>query len=106
MVKTSNTLSGHARNHSKKAAAERIAKRVKGVVKPRVNAADVKEKIDAALRRNAEIDARKISVDINDGSVTLRGTVRSFVEREDAVSAAWAAPGVRKVIDELTVRAA
>jgi len=80
--------------------------RVKGVVKPRVNAADVKEKIDAALRRNAEIDARKISVDISDGSVTLRGTVRSLAEREDAVSAAWTAPGVRKVIDELTVHAA
>jgi osmotically-inducible protein OsmY len=76
------------------------------VVKPRVNAADVKEKIEAALRRNAEIDARKISVDTSHGSVTLRGTVRSFVEREDAVSAAWAAPGVRKVIDELRVRAA
>jgi osmotically-inducible protein OsmY len=73
---------------------------------PKVKAADVKDKIEAALRRNAEIDAKKISVETSDGRVTLRGNVRSWVEREDAVSAAWAAPGVRKVVDELKVRAA
>jgi Predicted periplasmic or secreted lipoprotein len=73
---------------------------------PKVKAADVKDKIEAALRRNAEIDSKKISVETTDGRVTLRGSVRSWVEREDAVSAAWAAPGVRKVVDELKVRAA
>lgn len=73
---------------------------------PKVKAADVKDKIEAALRRNAEIDSKKISVETSDGRVTLRGSVRSWVEREDAVSAAWAAPGVRKVVDELKVRAA
>jgi osmotically-inducible protein OsmY len=73
---------------------------------PKVKAADVKDKIEAALRRNAEIDAKKISVETSDGRVTLRGNVRSWVEREDAVNAAWAAPGVRKVVDELKVRAA
>ncbi len=76
------------------------------IVTPKANAADVKGKIEAALRRNAEVDAAKISVETSDGRVTLRGTVRSFIEREDAVSAAWAAPGVRKVIDELRVRTA
>lgn len=73
---------------------------------PKVKAADVKDKIEAALRRSAEIDSKKISVETTDGRVTLRGSVRSWVEREDAVSAAWAAPGVRKVVDELRVRAA
>jgi osmotically-inducible protein OsmY len=73
---------------------------------PKVKAADVKDKIEAALRRNAEIDSKKISVETSDGRVTLRGSIRSWVEREDAVSAAWAAPGVRKVVDELKVRAA
>jgi osmotically-inducible protein OsmY len=73
---------------------------------PKVKAADVKDKIEAALRRSAEIDSKKISVETSDGRVTLRGSVRSWVEREDAVSAAWAAPGVRKVVDELKVRAA
>ncbi|MGZ5493560.1 MAG: BON domain-containing protein [Thermoanaerobaculia bacterium] len=73
---------------------------------PKVKAADVKDKIEAALRRSAEIDSKKISVETTDGRVTLRGSVRSWVEREDAVSAAWAAPGVRKVVDELKVRAA
>ena len=73
---------------------------------PKVKAGDVKDKIEAALRRSAEIDSKKISVETTDGRVTLRGSVRSWVEREDAVSAAWAAPGVRKVVDELRVRAA
>lgn len=75
-------------------------------VMPKINAADVKQKIEAALRRSAEVDAKQISVETSDGRVTLRGNVRSWVEREDAVSAAWAAPGVRKVVDELKVRAA
>lgn len=73
---------------------------------PRVNASDVKDKIEAALRRNAELDAKNISVETKEGNVTLRGTVRSWVEREDAVEAAWAAPGVRSVLDKLRIRAA
>ncbi|MGZ4778697.1 MAG: BON domain-containing protein [Thermoanaerobaculia bacterium] len=73
---------------------------------PKAKVADVKEKIEAALRRSAELDAKKISVETSDGRVTLRGSVRSWVEHEDAVNAAWAAPGVRNVVDELRVRAA
>lgn len=73
---------------------------------PRVKPGEVKDKIEAALRRNAELDAKNIAVETKDGSVTLRGTVRSWVEREDAVEAAWAAPGVRTVLDKLRIRAA
>ncbi len=73
---------------------------------PKLKAGDVKEKIEAALRRKAELDAKKISVETSNGRVTLRGDVRSWVEREDAVEAAWAAPGVHNVVDELRVRAA
>ena len=73
---------------------------------PKIKATDVKDKIEAALRRSAELDAKKISVETSNGRVTLRGKVRSWVEREDAVSAAWAAPGVRKVVDELKVSVA
>lgn len=108
------TLDGEADwEYQRRAAYEsvRTLRGVRGVtnniiVVPKANAADVKTKIEAALRRNAEVDASRITVDTSDGRVTLRGTVRSFVEREDAVSAAWAAPGVRKVVDELRVRAA
>lgn len=75
-------------------------------VAPKVLASDVREKIEAALRRNAEIDAKNISVEASDGKVILKGIVRSWVEREDAVSAAWSAPGVKTVVDELKIRAA
>jgi osmotically-inducible protein OsmY len=64
---------------------------------------DVKQHIKAALTRSAEADAQRITVDTAEGgSVTLRGTVHSWAERDEAVRAAWATSGVRKVQDELT----
>ena len=66
-------------------------------------AVDVKERIKAALTRSAQAEAQRITVDTADsGSVTLRGTVHSWAERDEAVRAAWATPGIRKVQDELT----
>jgi osmotically-inducible protein OsmY len=66
-------------------------------------AIDVKEHIKAALTRSAQADAQRITVDtVDGGSVTLRGTVHSWAERDEAVRAAWATPGIRKVQDELT----
>lgn len=70
---------------------------------PRVE--DVKGKIEAALKRSAELDARKIVVQASNGKVTLTGTVRSWVEREDAVNAAWSAPGVTNVVDQIRIAA-
>jgi Predicted periplasmic or secreted lipoprotein len=64
---------------------------------------DVSQRIESALRRNAELDSKNIAVQANDGQVTLRGTVRSWGEREDAERAAWSAPGVRAVVDKLAV---
>lgn len=52
----------------------------------------------------AEVDAQKIAVQTSDGTVTLSGTVSSWTEHEDAVSAAWSAPGVIEVIDHISVR--
>ena len=81
---------------------------VKGVtngitLKPHVKAADVREQIEAAFKRSAEIDARRISVSAQDGKVTLSGTVHSWAERLAAEHAAWAAPGVSTVDDRLAI---
>ena len=75
-------------------------------VKPQaVLPADVQGKIEAAFRRSAELDARRIGVEVHDGKVILYGTVRSFAERDEAQQAAWAAPGVTKIENQITVSA-
>jgi osmotically-inducible protein OsmY len=66
-------------------------------------AADVKQRIEQALARNATADAERIRIETHDGTVTLRGTVRFWAERDEAVRAAWAVPGVIDVIDELVI---
>lgn len=81
---------------------------VKGVanritVKARVKAADVKSEIEAAFRRSAEIDARRINVTAANGTVILSGNVHSWAERRQAERAAWAAPGVIQVDDRLAI---
>lgn len=64
---------------------------------------DIKQKIEAALTRNAEIDAQHIAVETSDGRVVLSGTVRSWAERDDALNAAWSAPGVTTVVDKIRI---
>lgn len=73
------------------------------VLKPRVRAGDVQAKIEAAFRRSAEIDARRVNVNVHDGQVILSGNVHSWAERDEARRAAWAAPGVTAVDDRLAV---
>lgn len=107
------TLDGTVEWQFQKKAAEdavRVLAGVRGVsnniaVVPKALASDVKAKIEAALKRSAELDARKINVNAIGGSVTLTGDVRSWIEREDAVNAAWSAAGVKNVLDEIRVRA-
>lgn len=63
----------------------------------------IRADIEAALERNARVDAEQIGIETEGHTVTLRGTVRSFDERREAERAAWAAPGTRRVDNQLTV---
>jgi osmotically-inducible protein OsmY len=81
---------------------------VKGVfnrveVETRVSAGDVRAKIEEALRRRAEVDARRVIVEAHDGTVELRGNVRSWTEKDEVAHAAWAAPGVKRVENNIMV---
>ncbi len=74
-------------------------------IKPQPPGKLLEEKIESAFQRNAVIDARRIDIDTNDGTITLRGTVHSLQERRAAERAAWASPGAREVVNQLVVGA-
>jgi osmotically-inducible protein OsmY len=105
------TLEGEVEWQYQREWAEKAVWNVRGVkgitndikVRPQVPAVDIKRKIEEALRRSAEIDASRISVETNGGEVILRGTVRSWAEREEAEQAAWRAPGVSHVDNRIRV---
>ena len=72
-------------------------------IRPKVSSNAVKSDIEAALKRHAKDDAQKISVEVQGADVTLTGTVQSWSERDLATHSAWGTPGVRNVVDNITV---
>ena len=104
-------LKGAVDWHFQRIAAERCVQYLMGVqlitncieIKPTEKWIDVKSRIEDAFRRSADMDARRIYVATNDGNVILTGSVSSYRERDEAVAAAWAAPGVTSVSDGINI---
>jgi osmotically-inducible protein OsmY len=67
------------------------------------NGGDVKDSIRKAFKRNAALDADDLHISTDNGTVTVEGTVSSWAEHDEAIDAAWAAPGVNSVRDDLEV---
>jgi len=105
------TLEGTVDWEYQKSLAQSAMKKLKGVsgvtnkiqVTPKASAAEVKSKIEEALRRSAELDARRITVEIEGSTVKLYGSVSSWAERDEAERAAGSAPGTTMVENHILV---
>jgi osmotically-inducible protein OsmY len=105
------TLEGDVDWQYERDAAERSVRNLVGVkgvsnlirVKPKATPQNIKERIEQALRRISEEDAQRITVEVDGSKVVLRGTVRSWAERQEAERTAWSAPGITSVDNRITI---
>lgn len=105
------SLAGKANWHYQSKEAARVAAQINGVtgvsntikIANQAHVSDVRKGIEDAFRRQAELDARSVTISLDGDSVTLDGKVRAWSERQAAERAAWASPGVAHVIDRISV---
>jgi len=105
-------LDGEVEWRYQKSAAYNVVRNLLGVkgvtnqimIKPRIRAGELKEKIERAFVRSAEIDADHVTIEVQGNRIILKGTVRSWSEHDEAEDAAWAAPGVEYVENKLEVQ--
>jgi osmotically-inducible protein OsmY len=106
------TLSGEVNWDYQRRAAERSIRDLAGVrgitnlitIRPRVEPDNLKQRIEETFKREAMLDAQNIQVEVNGSEVTLRGSVRTWLERREAEKAAWSAPGITKVHNLITIK--
>jgi osmotically-inducible protein OsmY len=107
------TLKGEVEWQYQKTDAERVVRRLTGVkdvtnrihIKPRVTPSELKHKIEQALIRNAETDAQRITVEVDGTKAILKGSVRAWIEKEEAERTVWSAPGIASVENRITISA-
>ena len=105
------TLSGEVVWEYQRKAAEKLVRALNGVkfitnnivIKPTIEASDLKEKIEKALMRATERESKQIDVNVRGGHVTISGMVRSYAEMKAVEGVAWGAPGVTEVLNNLKV---
>ncbi|WP_064696288.1 BON domain-containing protein [Rhizobium aegyptiacum] len=105
------TLTGKAEWQYQKNAAADAVRNLAGVVglsnlieiSPSVSAADVKKRIEDAFKRDAALESQGIRVEVSGGSVTLKGKVHTWSERRAAERAAWSAPGIKTLNDQIAI---
>lgn len=106
-------LSGDVDWEYQRIAAENAVKYLNGVtwvmnsisIQSKINPTDVKSKIEQALKRSAEREASRINIEVSGSKVILSGSARSLAEVRDAKSAAWSAPGVTQVENNIKIAA-
>jgi osmotically-inducible protein OsmY len=107
------TLSGEVQRGYQRQLAEKAVKRIRGVVgvhnvitiaQQPASAEEIKQSVERALVRSAELDAECVSVYAFGGHVTLSGSVRSWAERQEAEDTAWKAPGITSVTNNISIR--
>jgi osmotically-inducible protein OsmY len=105
------TLEGNLEWHYQRERAEQAVRKVRGLkgvtnsikLTPRIAQSEIKGRIEQALLRSAEIDAKNIQVEVNGTEIVLNGKVRSWAEREEAERVAWSAPGITNVVNRIIV---